>query len=241
MSAVVPTPGAKMQFLITRRPGTSRDELVANWFANHMPEVVARELRRADNDQPHARRYIATLFDSSAGGGEAAWDGVAQLWFDEPFARSDTPFGTEPRDTFQQKAAPYVGWPTTEHVVVDGELPLTPNTLNDPFPCTRSGFFKVTALLTTKPGVDHDEFFGHWLEVHAPNVADVMAQAGGYRYVVSHSMEPGVDPHAGMAELYFADREGWDRYRELAVSDGFGDFVAGVETFTSNTEMIGIP
>jgi len=240
MSGFDATPGAKMQFLIKRRSGTSRDELVANWFANHMPAVVAREMGRAEKGQPHARRYIATLFDSSPTG-KQTWDGVAQLWFDEAFARAEEPFGTKPRDTFQQKAEPYVGWPTTEYVVLDGALPVTPNTLNDPYPCSRSGFFKVTALLVTKPDVDHDEFFDHWLRIHAPNVAETMSKVGGTRYVVSHSMEPSVDPHAGMAELYFDASDGWERYRELAVSDGFGDFVAGVETFTSDTELVGIP
>ena len=31
------TPGAKMLYLIKRKPTTSREELVAHWFANHMP------------------------------------------------------------------------------------------------------------------------------------------------------------------------------------------------------------
>ena len=34
------TPGAKMMYLIRRKPATSREELVAHWFANHMPAVI---------------------------------------------------------------------------------------------------------------------------------------------------------------------------------------------------------
>ncbi|MBT6431208.1 MAG: hypothetical protein HOK30_26315, partial [Rhodospirillaceae bacterium] len=35
------TPGAKMMFPIKRRATTSREELIAHWFANHMPDVIA--------------------------------------------------------------------------------------------------------------------------------------------------------------------------------------------------------
>ena len=40
-----PTPGAKMQYLIRRRPEVSREDLVANWFANHMPDVISNQIR----------------------------------------------------------------------------------------------------------------------------------------------------------------------------------------------------
>ena len=36
------TPGAKMMYLIKRKPETSREELVAHWFANHMLILSAR-------------------------------------------------------------------------------------------------------------------------------------------------------------------------------------------------------
>ena len=36
------TPGAKMMYLIKRRATTTREELIAHWFANHMPDVIAR-------------------------------------------------------------------------------------------------------------------------------------------------------------------------------------------------------
>ena len=44
--------------------------------------------------------------------------------------------------------------PQDEYVVMDGsdQLPVEPLTLNAPYPCTRSGFFKVTFLVKAKEG-----------------------------------------------------------------------------------------
>lgn len=239
MTEYVATPGFKTNYLIARRTTASRDELVANWFANHMPDVIARQERAASKGELHATRYIATLYNPVPTG-DQVWDGVAQLWWTAPLPRASEPNGTTPRDTFQQKAQPYVGWPTTEYVIVDGDLPLAPNDLNDPFPCTRSGFLKVTTLLTAKPETNADEMFDHWLNVHAPNVASVMAEVGATRYVISQSAEPEVDEYAGMAELYFPDKDALRGYLDLYESDGIEKFVGDQLIFRSDTEMVGI-
>jgi hypothetical protein len=239
---ITATPGAKMQFLISRRPQATREELIANWFANHMPDVTAGQHRAAEKGRPHATRYIATLYNPVPSGAQV-WDGVAQLWWDAQLPRATEAHGIEPRDTFQQKAEPYVAWPTTEYVVIDGELPLSPNTLNDPYPCTRSGFLKVTTLLTAKADTDVDDLFAHWLNIHAPNVADVMKQVGGFRYVISQSSEPTIDPYVGMAELYFPDKDALRCYLDIYESDGSEQFIDSDAqlTFRSTTEMVGIP
>lgn len=231
-----------MQFLIGRRPGVTRDELVANWFANHMPTVIAAQHKTAARSGTPASRYMATLYNPVPSG-EQVWDGVAQIWTSTPYAREQTPHGTEPRDTFQQKAKPYVGWPTTEYVIVDGQLPITPNELNEPFPCTRSGFLKVTTFLTARPDADHQTLTDHWLNVHAPNVASVMDEVGGIRYAVSISDDPTVDPYAGMAELYFPDKDALRSYVELYESDGIEQYFDADARliFRSTTEMIGVP
>lgn len=237
-----PSPLAKMMYLIKRRATTSREELIANWFANHMPDVIAGQQAQAERGRLHARRYIATVYDP-APDGRQAWDGVAQLWWDEALPQPAEPHGTEPRDTFQQKAEPYVPWATTEYVVVDGDIPVTPNTLNDAFPCTRSGFLKVTALIAAKPDTDPDKLFAHWLGPHAENVAAVMRQVGGYRYVISLSDDPAGERYAGMAELYFPDREALRRHRDTMQPDGLDDHVdrSASETLLATTEMVGIP
>jgi hypothetical protein len=239
---ITATPGAKMQFLIGRRPEATREELIANWFANHMPDVIASQHRAADKGQPHATRYIATLYNPVPSG-EQVWDGIAQLWWDKPLPRATEAHGTEPRDTFQQKAKPYVAWPTTEYVIVDGTLSHVPNTLNDPYPCTRSGFLKVTTLLTARADTNVDDLFAHWLNIHAPNVANVMEQVGGSRYVISHSIEPAIDPYVGMAELYFPNKEALRTYLDIYESDGIEQFIdhEAQLSFRSTTEMVGIP
>jgi len=236
------TDGAKMMYLIARRAGVTREELVANWFANHMPAVIQGQKDQAVRGRRFARRYIATLFDAAADG-TWPWDGVAQLWWDKALPRPDVPHGEPPTDTFQEKAAPYVPWATREYVVMDGELPVTPNTLNAPFPATRSGFFKVTYLVKARAGTDYDAFFAHWLDVHVPNVRNTMEAVGGFRYVVSHSIEPGNEPFAGMAELYFPDASGWDAYKGHITADGMETWVdgPGMVVLRSGTEMVGIP
>ncbi len=237
-------PGAKMMYLIRRRPGTSREELVAHWFANHMPQVIQRQKAQEGVGRTHARRYIATLFDANARG-EHPWDGVAQLWFDRALPMPKVAHGTRPTDSFQQKAEPYVPWATTEYVAIDGseQLPVEPLTLNAPYPCTRSGFLKLTFLVKAREGADLEPFLEHWLRVHAPNVKETMEKVGGFRYVVSHSIDPGAEPYAGMAELYFGDPSGWSRYREEIRPDGMERWVDpdGTLVLRAHTEMVGLP
>jgi len=238
------TDGCKTMYLIKRRSDTSREELVAHWFANHMPVVIDAMAQLKAADRVHASRYIATLFDAGPDG-EHPWDGVAQLWWPMVLPRPDTPHGAEPTDSFQQKAQPYVPWPTTEYVVMDGSehLPVQPLTLNAPFPTTRSGFCKITFLVKAKPDTDYEAFFAHWLDVHVPNVRSVMQQAGGFRYVVSHSVEPDLEPYAGMAELYFENADGWRQYKQNIKPDGMEQWAEdqGTLVLRAQTEMIGIP
>ncbi len=245
-SAALPqaTPGAKMIYLIKRRPTTSREELIAHWFANHMPAVIQTQKENESAGRPHARRYTATLFDPNAEG-EHRWDGLAQLWWDRALPKPRVPHGATPTDTFQQKAEPYVPWATTEYVVTDGSehLPVEPLTLNAPYPSTRSGFLKITYLVKAKEPAEFRPFFQHWLSVHVPNVRSTLERAGGFGYVVSHSINPQTEPYAGMAELYFHDESGWSRYRETIQPDGMQQWVDpdGTVVLRSNTEMIGLP
>ncbi len=239
-----PTPGAKMLFLIKRRDGTSREELIAHWFANHMPAVIAGQAAQREAGKLHATRYIATVYSPSRHGADP-WDGMAQLWFEQPLPAPAEPHGTRPADSFQERAEPYVPWATTEYVVLDPtpHLDLSPLTLNPPFPCTRSGFHKVSFLVATRAGVDHGEFFDHWLDVHVPNVASVMKQVGGFGYVVSQSSNPADERYAGLAELYFDDEAGWAEFQNTIEPDGMERWTDGPTTVVlrAGTEMIGIP
>ena len=251
----IKTPGAKMLYLIRRRLETSRDELVMHWFKNHMPAVIRGQEEAASAMRRHARKYIATLFDtplaygnreiSQSGASDLQWDGMAQLWWDEPLTRPTRPHGEPPVDSFQERAMPYVPWATQEYVVLDGSehLSAQPLSLNDPYPMTRSGFCRASFLVAAKPGTDFKAFFEHWLEGHVANVKSVMLQVGGFRYVVSHSLEPELEPFAGLAELYFQSARGLADYFETIENDGMEQWVDGKRTliFRGSTEMVGIP
>jgi hypothetical protein len=237
-------PGAKMMYLIKRKATTAREELVAHWFANHMPQVIKSQQDQAAAGKLHASRYIATLFDANTEG-EHPWDGVAQLWFDKPLRMPEVAIGTTPTDTFQQKAEPYVPWATTEYVVIDGAqyLPPQPLTLNAPYPSTRSNFFKITFLVKARKSAEFGAFFEHWLQVHVPNVKATMDAVDGFRYAVSLSIDPASEPYAGMAELYFHNASGWARYRARIEADGMEQWVdpQGTLVLRAHTEMIGLP
>ena len=235
-------PGTKVIYLIKRKQTTSREEIIAHWFANHMPAVISNQRSSANRGRRHANKYIATLFDADRKG-EYPWDGMAQLWWDAPLPMPKVPHGTTPTDSFQEKSEPYVPWNTTEYVVMDGSLEVKPLTLNDPFPCTRTGFFKKSFLVKAKPGIDYEAFFSHWLNVHVPNVESTMLKAGGFRYCVSHSVNPESGSFAGLAELYFPDESGWAGYKEVIQPDGMEKWVdaSGMLVLSSGTEMIGIP
>ena len=238
------TQGIKETVLIKRKATTSREQLVVHWYAHHMPRVIQGRLNQAARGNPHVRRYIVTLFDPNENG-EHVWDGVAQLLWDEPPPRPNVPGGTPPTDTFLQIVEPYVHWATTEYVVIDGSehLEVEPLTLDTPFPCTRSGFYKVSVPVKAREGSDLEEFYAHWLNTHVPNVKSVMDEVGGFRYVVSHSVHPAAESYAAMAELYFHDHLGWSRFREVLKPNVMDEWVDRSETLVlcGTTEMIGVP
>ena len=97
--------------------------------------------------------------------------------------------------------------------------------------------------MKAREGTDYDALYSHWLNVHVPNVRSTMEEAGGFRYVVGHSLEPEAEQYAGLAELYFHDQAGWKRYREVIEPDGMEEWVEpeGTLVLRSATEMIGIP
>lgn len=241
-----PTPGAKMMYLIRRRPETSREELICHWFANHMPSVIERNAQAKAEGRPHASRYVATLFDEQMHGalldGRPVWDGVAQLSYPAPLPFPERASGDPPRDTFQEKAEPYWPWATEEYVALDGGLPLAPNTLNAPFPCTRSGFVKQVSLVPLRAGVSMEALADHWLDVHLPNVVETLRKVGGLRYVVNLSIDTERAPYAGMPELWFPDRAAQRRFWEELKPDGFAEVADAERTvrFLCGTEMVGV-
>jgi hypothetical protein len=233
-----------MLYLIRRRPGVTREELVVHWFARHMPPVIESQLKAAAAGRFHAWRYIATLFDPTVDG-QYPWDGIAALSFDAALPTAGISHGEPPMDSFQERALPYSPWATREYVLIDGSdrLPVTPSKLGVPFPCTRSGFFKITFLVKAKPGIDFRAMYDCWLDVHAPRITALMQQFGGLRYVLNLGIEPEVAPYAGMAELWFRSRESARQYLAAREPDDLQTYVNAADSLMldSVTEMIGIP
>ena len=75
---------------------------------------------------------------------------------------------------------------------------------------------KSVSLLTRKPGLTHEQFVRHWLDIHAPLAHAV---PGIRRYVQSHILEertrpdiPSTDVEVdGIAELWYDDRQAMAR------------------------------
>ena len=231
------SPDIKMMFLIKRKPGTTREQLLAYWFAHHMPGTI-----KAMGDV--ARGYIGTVFKADTAD-DYPWDGVAQMFLKKPLKTPLEGFGARPADSFHELVQPYFGWATREYLVLDGSefLPVRPLTLNAPFPTTRSGFFKVTHLVKSIPGADHDTLNAYWLSDHASMVADLMRQVGGFHFAVGISLEPDDAPYAGIEEFYFHEPAAWKRYQELVAPDALSQWCSEADSHTlfADTEFVAIP
>ena len=211
-----PEPGVRMLYLIKQRPESTREQLVANWFSNHMPGVIAALGPGGTAEQagrPHTTRYHATLLDPTfEREGERVWDGYASLHYAEEQPNGPIPHGTTPSDTFQQHANPYVGWALQEQILLDNSsaggverLPTNPNTLNDPWPATRGCFYKVVVMVKAQPGTGFDSAFDE-LRGAAMSAQNNFPRAGGsFKTSLNLSLHPEEEEYCALVELYFAD------------------------------------
>ena len=69
-----------------------------------------------------------------------------------------------------------------------------------------------------------------------------MERTGGWRYVVSQSVDPSSAPYAGMAELYFDDATAWKAFLAALQPDGMEQWSDAATSLVlrSQTEMVGI-
>jgi len=106
---------------------------------------------------------------------------------------------------------------------------------------------KSISLLTRKPGMTHEQFMKHWVDVHAPLALKV---PGIRRYVQSHILEEfrraDIPTSAvqvdGIAELWFADRPSMERALaspEMAALHADGAlFIGANKTFVVEEKVI---
>jgi uncharacterized protein (TIGR02118 family) len=173
-----------------RRSGMAVDEFQAYWRGRH-PEVVTR--------LPGVRRYVQSPTRPAAyGKGEPAYDGIAEVWFDDSAAMRalrDTPeLAAVQADEARFIDRSTMGLIVTEdHVLLDGPVP--------------AGAAKGVGFVRRKPGMSVRDFQRHWRDVHGPLGAAIPSVR---RYVQSHTRlagyargrEPAWD---GIALVWFDD------------------------------------
>jgi hypothetical protein len=168
------------------------------------------------------QRYAVTELEKP----KAGYHGVAVLHLgdDQADALASPPPEIQ-ADPFYGMIAQRTVLNVTEHVVVDGEAP--------------SGGYKVSAFVRRDPGVSAEDFFGHWLDVHAPNVAEHMRGVeGAYRYVVNHAVDaPDDAPFHGVAELWYRDADAQKAHLGSVPDDGFEAMSSNI-LFLKGTEQV---
>jgi uncharacterized protein (TIGR02118 family) len=170
-----------MSFL-KRRPQLERAAFFDWWRNHHVPLVVK---------VPGLKRYCISLDVDDAP--DSAFDGVAELWFDdaEAFAAG---FAGEAGTAARADAAEHISRIERLHVA---EYPFVDSGSRPPF--------KLVAALKRRYDLDRAAFKSWWLEKHAPLV---MAFPELARYQVNLVPEGEAEGFAdGVAEVCFNDQE----------------------------------
>jgi uncharacterized protein (TIGR02118 family) len=179
-----------------RKAGRSREEAQRYWAEVHGKLVANR---------PTLKRYhhYFSLPEAYENDPKPTFIGVSMFWNEDPLAANQMPpgafwpigaddsqlFDREPRWPTQDQHADILG---EEHVIVDGP--------------SGGPMVNFLIMLSRLPGLDHRDFFEHWLDVHGPLAAKV---PGLRRYVQCHGVldqfARGNMTHDGWAELWFDD------------------------------------
>ncbi|HUO64335.1 MAG TPA: EthD domain-containing protein [Terriglobales bacterium] len=106
---------------------------------------------------------------------------------------------------------------------------------------------KSVSLLTRKPGMTHEQFMAHWMEIHAPLAHAV---PGLRRYVQSHILDEPTRPDIpttavdvdGIAELWYDDRAAMTRAHASPEAKAlFADgalFIGRIKTFIVDEKVL---
>jgi hypothetical protein len=209
--------GLKQVTPIRRKDGVSHEEFLQHYEGVHIPNVL-------QHMKPD--RYAVSIFDPRDG--RAPYAGMASLfWEDEAAAAAVTGRNTSPvvaNDSFVERIELPLGQVrVVEHVIVPGPGSAGAPATKD----EREAAFKMTFLVSPRPGESFEDIQRHWLELHAPNVASNFVDSGGVRYVVNlvqrGKTEPGL---VGVAELSYRDRDAAKGHR--IADDGFNAKTTGI-------------
>jgi uncharacterized protein (TIGR02118 family) len=99
----------KGMFVVTRVPSMSHDEFVKYWRDVHAP--IAKQM-------PGLRRYKINPASGGADGGEAPFDGIAELSFDDQ-AAYEAGFGSPEGQATMEDAAKFIDMSKIRAVVTE--------------------------------------------------------------------------------------------------------------------------
>src|SRR5581483_5672018 len=137
--------------------GRSRRQAQAYWAETH-GKLVA--------NNPNLKRYhhyfsVPEAYDNDP---RPTFMGISMFWRENPLAQNVpfpaadwSPVGPDDRHVFDRSER----WPTDdqhadimgeEHVIIDGQ--------------TRPGMINAVFMVNRLPGLDHKDFFKHWLDAH---------------------------------------------------------------------------
>jgi uncharacterized protein (TIGR02118 family) len=198
-----------------RKAGMPVEAFQAYWRSAHAA-LVAR--------MPGLRRYVQShTRPSGYRKGEPAYDGIAELWFDDTDAlralATTAAYAAvhADEDNFIDRASMGLIL-TEEHVITDGPAP--------------TGGVKNIEFVTRAPGMPVDAFQAYWRDVHGPLAALI---PGVRRYVQSHTRrsayESGRSPrYDGIAVTWFDDTQAM---RAAAASAEYARVRADEANFTA--------
>lgn len=99
----------KGKFVVTRVPGMSHEEFVSYWRDVHAP--IAKKM-------PGLRKYNINPASEGGDGGDAPFDGIAELSFDDQ-AASDAGFGSPEGQATMEDAAKFIDMSKIKAVVTE--------------------------------------------------------------------------------------------------------------------------
>jgi len=136
---------------LKRRPGMPVDEFQTYWREQH-PAVVKR--------LPGLRKYIQSHTRLGAyEKGEPAYDGIAEVWFDDTKALRAIQ-GTPEMAAVQADEVKFIDRQTMGLIITDDYV-----IKDGP---TKPGMAKGIGFVKRKPGMKVEDFQKHWREIHGP-------------------------------------------------------------------------
>lgn len=196
----------RMMTFYNRQDSVSDETLMHEVMDVHVPMVIKLPALKG-----YRQNFVVngSLSDNTLKGNNLEFEGIAELWFDQP-AEFQAALGTEQGQQALAHAAEFLDAAGMRSMVVEEHRialkdEVTPDAPNQPL---RFMFF-----VTRRPDVTFDEFKRHLLEIHAPIVA---TYPGLRRYTLAFNAVPesqrddGSLPFDAITEHYYDSHEAYE-------------------------------